>query len=325
MSSTSTTPVAAAPAWNKEPGLHVEQDVKHIPMFQICSSVAQALPTIATVKKHADKDYIIVSMRFEDICMAKILEKDGSRYQYNPETECGFVCLDLRTLKTRAPGDRASSWFKSMTKRHLIIEEYRTHFEHTCKARWHHTSPYLFAFGKSQLSNRTPEEVKANALRQIIFVTWDPALEERTLGRLQLPWFHEPNVKLWDMQMADLIRRRFGRSEMKAEYALEGMGIRFIDQCFGDISHCAANDAVLLMQLTLACAYSDDGQKAKFVKMERLPWLNYGWSWFTMDKINTPPDQPSFRRPESQLNDNEVDHVENPSAWKWCIRSGNDA
>lgn len=164
MSSTSTTPVAAAPAWNKEPGLHAEQDVKHIPMFQICSLVAQAPPydrstvfptyhTIdeATVKKHADKDYIIVSMRFEDLCMAKILEKDGSRYQYNPETECGFVCLDLRTLKTRAPGDRASSWFKSMTKRHLIIEEYRTHFEHTCKARWHHTSPYLFAFEKSQL------------------------------------------------------------------------------------------------------------------------------------------------------------------------------
>lgn len=222
-----------------------------------------------------------------------------------------------------------------MTKRHLIIEEYKTHFEHTCKARWHHTSPYLFAFGKSQLvkedqhaarlsqafqqlakSNRTPEEVKVNALRQIIFVTWHPALEERTLARLQLPWFHEPNVKLWDMQKADLIRRRFGRSEMKAEYALEGMGIRFIDQDFGDISHCAANDAVLLMQLTLACAYSDNGQKAKFVKMERLPWLNYGWSGFTMDKINTPPDQPSFRRPESQLNDNAVDQVENPSAWK---------
>lgn len=63
-------------------------------MFQIRSSVAQAPPhdlsTVfltyytndeATVKKHADKDYIIVSMRFEDLCMAKILEKDGSRSQ----------------------------------------------------------------------------------------------------------------------------------------------------------------------------------------------------------------------------------------------------
>ncbi|KAJ4025334.1 hypothetical protein NW752_002802 [Fusarium irregulare] len=156
---------------------------------------------------------IIISIDFEDLCWSAMgtypqnHPHRGDTYTYRPITEIGWTTLDTRDfnkLKT-PPGDRAVDVLKTMSSSHYIINEFRGHFGRNCEP-WHETEPYNFAFGKSKYistddiprivkkrleqvmkpRNLTKREKDEKIPRNIVFLTWDPQLEIRTLERFGL-------------------------------------------------------------------------------------------------------------------------------------------
>ncbi|CAM1503042.1 Fc.00g078180.m01.CDS01 [Cosmosporella sp. VM-42] len=335
---------ASVPSWKQQPGLYRENEISNVPPYKayVSRSVPAPYPiSILPTFNHQTQTYdsftavepIIVGVDFEDLCMAKVGETDsGRQYRYKPITEAGWSFLDVRALrqKGKAPGDRGNELFRQIKTRHFLVDEYRGHWGHHCTAHWHKTSPYLFGFGSSQIiktdalphnlnqaflqlckQNRTKEEIVNKKLRQIIFLTWDSQLEENTVARLGLRWFEEENVRLWDLQGITPFRMRFNRPKSKAESVMETMGLRFLDQRHGNLSHCAANDATFQLQLLLALFYMTPKQLDDFLDWKELPWLRYTWSGFTMDQVNAPPGQTPQPRPDSQRNDSNVPQVRN--------------
>ncbi|KAK7432355.1 hypothetical protein QQZ08_000917 [Neonectria magnoliae] len=212
-----------------------------------------------------------------------------------------------------------------MTPLHYIIEEYQDHWGHICQSDWLHTEPYHFAFGKSrtiperivadrlhkifctfQKRNRTAEEIRQNQVREILFLTFDSALAERTLSRLGLSWLTMRNVQIWDIQKDLQLELRFTSPKMRFEYVMEALGLRFHDGRVGNLSHCAGNAAVFIVQVFLALFYKDHEQAVAFAARRPVSWLRYTWVGHALDQSNIAPGDSARRREKNQMNRHEV-------------------
>ncbi|EEU44496.1 uncharacterized protein NECHADRAFT_85103 [Fusarium vanettenii 77-13-4] len=338
--------------WSDQEGLFSGESQSHIPPFRCGHLRAQApegldnvLPVIDPrnsfrFNKRPTTDYVLVALDFEHLCKTKIGRyADGTRYRYNPLTEAGVAYLDMRNVlykkgRWTMPGDRGHSWFKLMTPLHYIVEEYKGHWGHLCKSDWLHVEPYMFAFGKSKIvkegelgyrlyrlfmglrkMNRRRDEIRHNRLREIIFLTFDSSPVENTLSRLGLGWLTEPNIKIWDVQRDMQLELRFNWPKMRFEYVMESLGLRFEDNRFGNLSHCAGNAAVFTIQIFLALFYKDDEQSVAFAAREPMSWLRFTWVGHALDQTNIAPGDSPRRREESQMNRHEVPQKRDENAF----------
>ncbi|KAF4977686.1 hypothetical protein FZEAL_5826 [Fusarium zealandicum] len=329
--------------WSIQPGLFLERNLQHIPSFRCGRLRAQApeglnriLPVLQAQSsskraKEQKPDYVLVALDFEHLCMNKTGRyADGTQYRYHPITEAGVAYLDVRDImykrgRRAIPGDRGSSWFKLMTPLHYIVEEYKDHWGHLCRSDWLHVEPYLFAFGKSKMVkeadlayrlyrfflalgrlNRRKDEIEHDRLRQVIFLTFDSKPVENSLSRLGLGWLAESNVQIWDLQKDMQLELRFNWPKMRFEYVMESLGLRFQDNRFGNLSHCAGNAAVFTIQILLALFYKDEKQSAAFAARRPMPWLRYTWVGHALDQTNIAPGDVARRREESEMNRHEV-------------------
>ncbi|KAF5012985.1 hypothetical protein FDECE_992 [Fusarium decemcellulare] len=330
-------------SWFNQPGLFQTASQTHIQPFR-CGQLRalppegldQVLPTLDPVNpsrfiKAPQTDYVLVALDFEHLCMTKIGRyADGTQYRYHPLTEAGIAYLDMRNIMYKRgrgmmPGDRGSSWFRLMTPLHYILEEYKDHWGHLCRSDWLHVEPYLFAFGKSKVvrekelvnslrglftslrrMNRWKEEIKHNQPRELIFLTFDSTLVENTLSRLRLGWLAEPSVQIWDLQKDMQLELRFNWPKMRFEYVMESLGLRFEDNRFGNLAHCAGNAAVFTIQVLLALFYKDGEQSAAFAAKMPMSWLHFTWVGHTLDQTNIGPGDTARRREESQMNRHHV-------------------
>ncbi|RSL86114.1 hypothetical protein CEP52_015908 [Fusarium oligoseptatum] len=243
--------------------------------------------------------------------------------------------LDGRTLtpetsSAREPpqGTAGKKLQTLMEQHHWIVEEFRGHWGQTCPDKEHKPAPYSFAFGKSELVpesklghrlnnvfmylcklNRTAEEKEQGKLRKVVFLTWDSRLVEMTIQRLGFMWFKQPNVELWDLQ------KRFVCPGPRIEFALQTLGIRFVDQFFGNIARCSGNLSMFLLQMFLSTFYMADGMRNAFVRGQNLPWLPYSWTGVDLGQVNVPPGQLPVRRPLEYKNDNDVPQKSDPKIW----------
>ncbi|KAJ4255481.1 hypothetical protein NW762_009476 [Fusarium torreyae] len=189
------------------------------------------------------------------------------------------------------PGDRAQDLHKEMGTNHYIINEFRGHYGSNCNYSWHTPGSYNFAFGRSRyidskgivmyltnaleelrMRNRTKDDKDNGTLRKLCFITWDSHPEERTLARLGLDWFSEPDIKLLDLQQHYL---RPMASELMARLEL-----RYKDQkpqLRGDIknagyslTNCAGNNAVFHLEILLALNYTKPAYVDKLFEGRRV-------------------------------------------------------
>ncbi|KAI8720875.1 hypothetical protein NCS52_00533600 [Fusarium sp. LHS14.1] len=305
------------------------------PQAQTPDSTARVLPQFDE-KSHtfipAEQDCIIVALDFRDLCRWKIaLNHLGQQnHSYKPITEAGWAYIDAKNIlrKGIAPGDRGQKLQTLMEQHHWLVEEFRGHWGETCHDREHKPAPYSFAFGKSELVpesklghrlnnvfmylcklNRTAEEKEHNKLRKVVFLTWDSRLVEMTIERLGLNWFSQPNVEIWDMQ------KRFVCPGPRLEFALHHLGIRFVDQFFGNLARNSGNVSMFLLQMFLSTFYMADGMRNAFVRGQNLPCLPYSWAGVDLGQVNVPPGQLPTHRPPECKNDNNVPQKSDPKIW----------
>ncbi|KAH7246441.1 hypothetical protein BKA59DRAFT_528271 [Fusarium tricinctum] len=249
-----------------------------------------------------ETDYILVALEFEHLRLAKCGRlPPGIPYQHYPVTEAGVAYMDMRDVlhgrgKVVIPGDRGSAWFKLMTPLHYIVEEYKGQKHESGQPR-----QFLFAFGRSKL-----DEIEEGTFRKLIFITFNSVLVEETLSRLGLRWLGEPYVQIWDPQRDSRLQSRFQNLPVPFEYVLESLGIRFEDTRFGNLSRCAGNTAVFVVQVFLALFYRDEDQKDTFIACKTMCWLRYTWVGHALDQTNMAPGELLKRRDESQMNRNDV-------------------
>jgi hypothetical protein len=273
-----------------------------------------------------ETDYILVALEFEHLRLAKCGRlPPGIPYQHYPVTEAGVAYMDMRDVlhgrgKVVIPGDRGSAWFKLMTPLHYIVEEYKGQKHESGQPQ-----QFLFAFGRSKLvkanelahrlyrlfaalrkMNRLKDEIEEGTFRKLIFITFNSVLVEETLSRLGLRWLGEPYVQIWDLQRDSRLQSRFQNLPVPFEYVLESLGIRFEDTRFGNLSRCAGNTAVFVVQVFLALFYRDEDQKDTFIACKTMCWLRYTWVGHALDQTNMAPGELPKRRGESQMNRNDV-------------------
>ncbi|KPM38837.1 hypothetical protein AK830_g7744 [Neonectria ditissima] len=330
--------------WYSQPGLCSEHQVASVPPYdcgklraRAPEAVAGVLPMLApphikNLYSNLPKtEYLIISLDFEQLCRSKVGRyADGREYSFKPLTEVGISCLDMRDVirgrgRKTHPGDRGSSWFRFMTPLHYMIDEYKDHWGHICQSDWLHAEPYHFAFGTTkavpercianrlqnlfisfQKRNRTAREIKENEVRQILFLTFDSTLAEKTLSRLGLSWLTRRNVQIWDIQRDLQLELRFSWPKMRFEYVMEALGLRFEDSRFGNLSHCAGNAAVFIIQVFLALFYKSYEQSVAFAARHPVPWLRYTWVGHALDQTNVAPGDSARRREQNQMNRHEV-------------------
>jgi hypothetical protein len=294
-------------------------------------------------------DAMIMVLNFETLCKQK-LTSTNERYQ--PVTETGFSLLDLRVIRdgtvsvprrdtTRAvagtssgffpqeepsragpsldnPGDRGSNWRPRIRTYHIVTDEYSDHYGANCKATWHKTEPYMFAFGKSQYlkeddlpayihnfwrkartDNRTMAERKQNKLRDIIFMAWDSKLEEDYLSRVGLSHLlAEDGVRCWDLQLHSYLAHNVGaagRHDKNAAACCETLGVNTShkEKSSLALTHNAGNDTAFTLHMMLALANLTDAQKKTFLtfgeKRAIHPVMKANFVGHTLDKVNLPP------------------------------------
>ncbi|KAM0235022.1 hypothetical protein ACHAP5_009835 [Fusarium lateritium] len=302
-------------------------------------NVENVLPTLdpqgTQFSKTPATDHILVALNFEHLCMAKCGgSPPGIPYRYHPVTEAGVAYMDMRNVlngrgKDIMPGDRGSAWFKLMTPLHYIVEEYKDHTHQPGQPQ-----QFLFAFGRSKLvkadelsyrlyrlfaalrkMNRLKDEIEEGTFRKLIFITFDSVPVEETLSRLGLKWLREPYVQIWDLQRDSRLQSRFHNLSMPFEYVLESLGIRFEDTRFGNLSRCAGNIAVFMMQFLLALSYRDKDQGDEFTARKPMCWLRYTWVGHALDQMYMAPGELPKRREESQMNRNDVPQRRNDNAF----------
>ncbi|RSL38966.1 hypothetical protein CEP53_014428 [Fusarium sp. AF-6] len=305
------------------------------PQAQAPDSTARVLPQF-NEKSQAfmpvKHEYVIVALDFRDLCRWKITHNHLGQqdYSYKPITEAGWAYIDARNIirKGITPGDRGQKLQTLMEQHHWIVEEFRGHWGQTCPDKEHKPAPYSFAFGKSELVpesklghrlnnvfmylcklNRTAEEKEQGKLRKVVFLAWDSRLVEMTIKRLGFMWFKQPNVELWDLQ------KRFVCPGPRIEFALQTLGIRFVDQFFGNLARCSGNLSMFLLQMFLSTFYMADGMRNAFVRGQNLPWLPYSWTGVDLGQVNVPPGQLPVRRPLEYKNDNDVPQKSDPKIW----------
>lgn len=329
--------------WQDQPGLFEKEEIQHIPSYNAQQDdrpgpskpqkiLPRYLPDMG-LYEIMETEYILVGLDFKTLCKEKKDSDINGEYRYKPLTEAGLAMLDIRALRDHktAPGDRGNELFQFIKTIHFTVKEFEGHWGHECSsAPWEKPSYSRFAFGTSlpistedlsnRLSqamrslserNRTPHEEENQELRQLLFLVWDSRVKENTVSRLGLNWFLAPNVQLWDLQAAEPFGRRFGRHDLPIDYALEALGLRYIDQRHGNISHCAGNEAAFVLQLFIALNYIEPHLYREFLDWKRVPWLRYTWNGFMLDQVNTVPGEQAQRRPDSQKNDNDVPQIRN--------------
>ncbi|KAM0434477.1 hypothetical protein ACHAPT_003573 [Fusarium lateritium] len=333
-----------APNWTNHPGLFSETFLKcrGVPPFSASpprakapESTARVLPSFDEKSqkfKPIENECILSALDFRDLCRWKIaLNYLGQQdHSYKPVTEAGWAYIDVRNILNKGthPGDRGQNLQAIMEQHHWIVEEFRGHWGETCHAREHKPAPYTFAFGKSllvtesklahRLNNiflyltklgRTAEEKSQGKLRKIVFLTWDSRLAEMTIERLGLLWFKQRNVELWDLQ------KSFACPGPRLEFALQTLGIRFVDQFFGNLARCPGNAAIFLLQMFFSTFYMTDNMRNAFVRGQSLPWLPYSWAGADMGQVNVAPNQMPTRRPPDRENDNNIPQESDPKIW----------
>jgi hypothetical protein len=322
------------------------EDTNHISLFHNKETSATppdhiktVLPTLDSRNtqflKTPETDYILVALNFEHLCMARCGGlPPGIPYRYRPVIEAGVAYMDMRNVlhgrgKDVMPGDRGSAWFKLMTPLHYIVEEYQDHKYQSGKPQ-----QFLFAFGRSKLvkadelayrlyrlfaalrkMNRLKDETEEGMFRKLIFVTFNSVPVEETLSRLDLKWLREPYVQIWDLQRDSRLQSRFHNLPMPFEHVLESLGIRFEDTRFGNLSRCAGNTAVFIVQVFLALFYKDEDQNDSFMAHKPMCWLRYTWVGHALDQMNIAPGELPKRRDESQMNRNDVPQRRNEKAF----------
>lgn len=100
-----------------------------------------------------------------------------------------------------------------------------------------------------------------------------------------------------------------GGHQVNPQYAMEALGLRFLDPWAGNLCHCAANDAVFELQMLLAFNYLDAEQVHTFWSRGYMPWLRYTWVGSTVDACNPNP------RPAAKLLAQAEDHLRDPNAY----------
>lgn len=305
------------------------------PQAQTPDSTARVLPQFDEKSQTfmpIEHECVIVALDFRDLCRWKIaLNHLGQQdHSYKPITEVGLAYIDARNIlcKGIAPGDRGGKLQALMEQHHWIVQEFRGHWSETCHAREHKPAPYSFAFGKSEFVpesklahrlnnlfmyfckvNRTAEEKEQGKLRKVVFLTWDSRLAEMTIERLGLKWFSQPSVELWDLQ------KRFICPGPRLEFALQTLGIRFVDQFFGNLARCSGNVTMFLLQMFLSTFYMTDSMRNAFVRGQSLTWLPYSWAGVDLGRVNVPPGQLPTCRPTECKNDNSVPQKSDPKIW----------
>ncbi|KAM0561825.1 hypothetical protein ACHAPJ_002996 [Fusarium lateritium] len=300
-------------------------------------------------------DPIFVSINFEYLCMALTgtypvgHPKKGLKYRYKPITEIGWAVIDTRKITQLRfpPGDRAKDLHKEMGTNHYIVNEFRGHSSSNCNYSWHTPGPYNFAFGRSRyidskdivmyltnaleelrMRNRTEDEKGKGTLHKLCFITWDSHPDERTLARLGLDWFSEPDIKLLDLQQHYLVSATFRQRPMTSEL-MDRLGLRSKDQkpqLRGDIenggyslTNCAGNNAVFQLQIILTLKYLKPAHVDKLFEgslvegENALDWLPFSWTGQHIDRINVPVGEVPTPRKPHELNKSSVPQISTSS------------
>ncbi|RGP78845.1 anion exchange family [Fusarium longipes] len=211
----------------------------------------------------------------------------GTFYNSRPITEVGLSWIDTRDFGGNSPGYRGHHLHKKMKSIHIIVNEYRDHWGDHCKAHWHDTAPYSFAFGKSSfvpesevidrlrrkfrdicLIGISKADKKAGRERNIAFLTWDCSLERRVLAEWKLNWWDQDNVYAYDLQRHFLLEYKHGREKAGCPKTMYALGLRYTDgrprefkkSNTKSIAHNAANDSAFEIQIFLALRYLTDAE-----------------------------------------------------------------
>ncbi|KAM0561822.1 hypothetical protein ACHAPJ_002993 [Fusarium lateritium] len=294
---------------------------------------------------------IFVALKFNELCKAlsgvypEEHRMKGQNYHYKPITEIGWSILDTRKItdQSKPPGDRGQNLSKQAFSLHYIISEFRGHSESNCCNPWDTPEPYTFAYGKSgyigmnevereltrtfnhvRVQNRTQLEKKNGTYRKLLFIAWDPRVEETALVRMGLDWFSRKEyVKLFDIQNHPLVSSAFKGQKLNWVRVMDLIGLRSQDSKPRDpsspesggrsLTQCAGNYVSFQIQILLSLQYMEHSLADRFSRGQSLvegdgalDWVPFFWSGRHMDRVSIPLGDTLYRRRPEHANRNDV-------------------
>ncbi|KAF4963292.1 hypothetical protein FSARC_8694 [Fusarium sarcochroum] len=300
-----TPPEGPVPDWESHPGLKSEgvfakATTYHYARHNETQATAEPMDLQRLSKFFPETN--LVALKINELCRAlsgvypEEHRMKGQKYHYKPITEIGWSILDTRKIVSRntPPGDRGRNLFKRAESLHYIMNEFRGHFDSNCCNPWDTPEPYTFAYGKSgyigmdeverQLTrmfknvrthNRTQQEKKNRLYRKLIFIAWDPRVEDTALARMGLDWFsHKEYVKPFDLQKHPLVLSAFNGQKPNCARVMDLIGLRSQDSKPRDpsssesggrsLTHCAGNHVNFQMQILFSLQYMKSSLADRF-------------------------------------------------------------